>query len=617
METFLLYANAVKTDDAVLLRNASRVTRRMMPSLGLEMETHERVIPEINGGWFYLAPRRCKAALITEYADSRQAVIVFGELYGNGTKSAAEKVIEKWRAKGPDGVRLMDGCFSALVVDLETATVHMFSDLLGHRSLRFFSDDRGFIASPHDIPIVSTGCCPAEIDSVSAASILAFDWSLEGRSLLREISAHHPNELISWRAGTVTRHCKPMLNPEGTLDERDHGALKRHLEMMKRHMIENVWSYRNGEAAIKMDLTAGLDSRAVLAVLLKAVGAERVKAYTAGEKESRDVKAARELSRRYKFSHGYGLPETADYDTFYQYCRLRAFLMNGDTNAKRATTPLPSYDETPNLHGGGGEIYRGYYYYPDLYRKYSKGNPDDRQVLAILEKKYRRLQTLPWLSDDLQGNIGERLEKIINSYSAVSRCGWDKLDLFYIYERYGRWGALVPRSTWEPRRFSPFCSPTLLCAGFRLPRPIASGLKLHKTLIKDAMPLAYYFLPVNETDFIPLEGHTSLQTLFSKFASKGVKGFNRTKRSDHRVAGHEAERAVIFRHFLTGGLRDLLLEENGIGTRILRKKELIKIIETHISGESNHLQVLGFLAVMEVYRHLVEETLELAKCCCA
>ena len=49
--------------------------------------------------------------------------------------------------------------------------------------------------------------------------------------------------------------------------------------------------------------------------------------------------------------------------------------MNGDTNGKRAAAPLPAYDETPNLHGGGGEIYRGYYYYPDLYRQYSKKQP--------------------------------------------------------------------------------------------------------------------------------------------------------------------------------------------------------------------------------------------------
>ena len=39
------------------------------------------------------------------------------------------------------------------------------------------------------------------------------------------------------------------------------------------------------EPAIKMDLTAGFDSRAVLAVLLSAVGPERVKAFTVGGKE--------------------------------------------------------------------------------------------------------------------------------------------------------------------------------------------------------------------------------------------------------------------------------------------------------------------------------------------
>ena len=140
METFLLYADAVKSgDDAATLHRAGRVTASVMPSLGLEMEIRQRMIPEINGGWFYLAPRLCKAPLITEYADAKAAVIVFGELYRNGWKSAAESVLEKWRSAGADGVRRMDGCFSALLVDLAEATIHMCSDLLGQRALRFFS----------------------------------------------------------------------------------------------------------------------------------------------------------------------------------------------------------------------------------------------------------------------------------------------------------------------------------------------------------------------------------------------------------------------------------------------------------------------------------------------
>jgi hypothetical protein len=617
METFLLYANAIKADDAGLLRKAIRITKRMMPSLGLEMEVHERRIPEINGGWFYMMPRIGKAPLITECADSQGAVIVFGELYGNPRNNAAEMVLEKWRAEGPDGVRLMDGCFSAVLVDLAAGAIHLCTDLLGHRSVRFFNNNHLFIASPHDISIVATGCCAGEIDLVSAASVVSFDWSLEGRSLLREVSAQHPNELITWRGGTLTRQYKPVLNSEGTLDERNHGALNRHLKVMTSHAIENVRTFCGDEPTIKMDLTAGIDSRAVLAILLSSVGAERVKAFTAGERDARDVKMARRLARTYRINHGYGLPEKIDYNTFYQYCRLRAFLMNGDTDGKRAAAPLPAYDETPNLHGGGGGIFKGVYYYPDLYRQYSNNSPDDQQVLDTLEEKHNRFKTLPWSDDNLTKKLRERLSKIVDSYSAISNCGWDKLDLFHMYERYGRWGSMVPRSTWEPRRFSPFCSPTLINDGFKLPRPIAGGLRLHKALIKDALPLAYFFFPVNETDYLPLKGHTYSQILVSRFTKKAtifVKKLDRAFVSRQSAPGHDADRAALFGQLLRGDLKNLLLEEKGIARRILRKEELIKMMEAHMSGAVNYLPVFGSLPVMEAYRHLVDETHELAKC---
>jgi hypothetical protein len=97
-----------------------------------------------------------------------------------------------------EAVRRLDGWFSAVIVELKTQKVYIISDLLGFRSLSYFFDGEFILVSPHDIPIVATGLYPVEIDLASAGSTVAFDWSLNGKSLLKNISVCSPHEYVTW-----------------------------------------------------------------------------------------------------------------------------------------------------------------------------------------------------------------------------------------------------------------------------------------------------------------------------------------------------------------------------------------------------------------------------------
>lgn len=209
----------------------------------------------------------------------------------------------------------------------------------------------------------------------------------------------------------------------------------------------------------------------------------------------------------------------------------------------------------------------------------------------------------------------EKLRGIVDSYAVISPSGWDWLDLFYTYERSQRWGALVPRSTWMPRRFSPFLSPSLLIEAFRLPIPLCDNFNIHKELIRCASFPYTYFLPLNYKYFLPLRGHSKVKWSLSRVAEKGLAGWSKIRSTllyADSSSSHEAERAAVFRGFLGRGLRDRLQEDGGIGGRVLDVKAFERIMEDHESGKSNHLPVLGCLAIMEAYRHMVEEASRLA-----
>mgnify|MGYP005845586911 CR=1 FL=1 len=348
VETFLLYARGSRDSDAAkFLRDVSEVAGRVVPSPGPGIESFERTIPEINGGWLILASESRGTRLITEVVEPAAAVVAFGEIFGGREENTAKLVHDTWVTGGLDAVRVMDGCFGAAIVDRRNSTIYLVSDLLGNRSLRFLSKGGVLVASSHDIPIVCTGLCSTEINLESAASTLTFDWSLGGEPLLRDLSACHANEVVCWKDGLIQRTYRPLLNRDHVIDRGSHALLKEHLESMREHVIYNIRSFCDGAPLVRLDLTSGLDSRSVLTVCLLAIGAERLMASTAGEAESQDVSIAGKLSARYGFHHEHDLYQSGDYDNFERHCRLLAFAMNGDTDGKRAITPVPAFDETP------------------------------------------------------------------------------------------------------------------------------------------------------------------------------------------------------------------------------------------------------------------------------
>lgn len=615
MHTFLLGLSLKGEDVSSILDQSLAITKKTVSSLGFEFKARKRVMSELRGGWFYLCPAGDnKKELITEFVNEQFVVLVFGEIFGANGVSAAELVFQTWITENIEAVRLLDGCFSAVIIDFGLRTAFVVSDLLGHRTLRFFPCRGSIWVSPHDIPIVATGLCPPEFNLLSASSIVFFDWSLGGRSLVKAIEVCSPNEYIKWEDGDTRRVYKPLIRPENRIHIHDKVGVDKQVDLMIENIIEGTRAFCRNEPVVHMDLTAGLDTRAVLAVALAAMDSSRLKSFTAGDKNSFEVRTARRLAATYHLSHGYDIPKERNCDSFMAHCRLRAFMLNGDTNGKRAADGMPSYDETPILSGSGAEIFRGYYY-PSSVGKNGLMRLTLQDAIQLFEKKMSRIKRLPWVSDELPEKVRLLLVDVLNVCRDISPIGSDILDLFYVFERYGRWGSLVARSTWQPQRFSPFNSPVLLRLGFKLPAPIGYDLALHKRIIRKLLPGAYY-LPINRKTFLPLMGSSIPKQFLAKWIGRTVYYGHRLRETlthTKSVSTNEQIRSVIFRSLLREGLGDLLLKEESIAMSIFKRNGVRKMIDEHIAGTRNYLQVMGHLAIIESYRHLLKEASHMAR----
>jgi hypothetical protein len=614
--SFLVYANVNDTDTAVLLDKACRITNTLMPSLGAEIEDSQRIIPEINGGWFCLFPAEVKRPLISEFSDDRVAILVFGHVFQSLSKTGAECVVDAWQRGKIDAVRELDGCFSAVIIDLKERTIHIASDIVGLRTLRYYHDRQHLLISPHDIPIIATGLCPVEFNLDSACSIVSCEWSLQGRPLLEKINACDPNECITWHDGTLSRVRKQLLISQDRIKSGDHISCARQIDLMIEKMREKTRTFCSNSPGVRIDVTAGLDTRAILGILLSVVDGSHVKARTSGAVDSSDVRMAKKLAKHYKFSHEYHVPKAEGVDSFLAYSKLLAFAMNGDTNSKRAVHPLPRLETAPPplFDGSGGEIYRGYYYpKPSARPGLAQLTTDD--IISLLEKKFPKLQTLPWPCPDFAENVRSRLVEIVGSFSQMSPHPSDMLDLFYLYERYGRWGSMTARSTWDVNRYSVFTDPGIVKLAYMLGPPISNDCLLHKTIVKRFIPRAYYRL-VNRRRLLSLMGYSKpkhfAQELLRRTCGRIEQCWS-LPASAEQLKTHEQIRAEIFAGPLAGTLTDMLLSTDGIATEILQKSGLQKMLEEHISGRKNHLQMLGFLVTIEQWRELVQKAKTLAQ----
>ncbi|WP_437599604.1 hypothetical protein WMF28_42980 [Sorangium sp. So ce590] len=598
-------------DPAAFLRRTALLIGERMPSVGPEPRITLAVLPEVGGGWALLVPEpRPRLTLIEQVVTDTHAVLLFGDLQGESRASPASAVLRAWTSGGGASVAALDGNFSAIIVDRAERTVAVISDLLGRRALRTLHAGGVLYVSPHDVALAATGACPVEIDRASACSILAADWSIGGRPLLAGVEPCDPAHWLRFRGGRLERLAAPLGLFERRVDARDAVAVRERTDQIVDTMRENTRFAAAGCDTVQADLTAGIDSRAAFALLASVVPAERIVARTTGAADSLDVRVARRIAALSGVRHAHRELDMPIHDDFSRHADLIAFHMNGDSSAKRAIDSYPSWDdERPlNFEGGGGEIFRGYYYArPGQYRRVASASAGD--VAAFFVRKWRRLTALGYRSPDIPAAVRERTLAVVEAMFRRSPDLHDVLDQFYLFERYGRWGALTSRFLWW-RTFTPYASPSVVRLAFSLPSPISTHAALHDAIVRRFLPSARSIL-VNSNSLLPLQGAGLTRRLARDLlyvtgeiwrAAAAWRG-----RSVKERRSADATRADAIAGPLHAYARDVLLSRDSIAVDLLGHGPVARLLDEH-RARRQHLESLCNLLGIEHFRRLVVST---------
>lgn len=599
--TFLFVTSPVPDEAMGACSRALERLSSTLPNLGSPGRITITELPELSAALATLLPEVDRpSSLLQVVHGERLVALTYGER--PGTPRLAQLAHDVFGREGAAAVAALDGNFSALLIERSTRSIWLCGTLLGHRALYHARAGARFLASSHDLTLLATGLLPREPDLVSLASMLSCDWSLESRPLLASARRCHPLELVRHRA-ELTEVLPLSATPTGSrLHARDRTGIQRQVERVAEELEQSASSATTGLERIEAALTAGLDSRALWATLCHAARGRPLIATTTGAAHSLDVRVARRLAHSFGAEHVRREVDTPTAGDFTRVLELMAFFAGGDTNGKRALTSAPSMAARRPFAGGtGGEIFRGFFY------PYVGASPtalsNEQLADKLLRWRFRRYDKLHFRDSGARLAVRQRLLLALERSRAGSQGAHDVLDLFYLLERYGRWGARPACFPWNAV-WTPFESVAAIRAALRLPAPRGSWCTAHALLIRRHLPLRAYWTPINAGPFAALQGPGWLRHWLRQ--GLGVRGLVQQKlerRVQRESATPDDLRARILAQELQPVVRALLQDSGSLSLELLGASGVERLLSEHES-KRNQLPLLGVLLTAEQWWRL-------------
>jgi len=604
-----------------LLKRAQRVLQTVVPRFPVPLQSECGMVPEIQGGWLLLFPshpglrRRLGTCLRKDLV-----VLFYGELFGKGDLPAADAVADTWVAGGPDAVRDLDGCFSAIVVERTARRCTVVSDLVGRRTLRYVTIDGCLIVATHDVALVATGLVRPTVNMTAARSATATGWALGGKPFLAGATICEPDSILRYHDRAVKVQKAPRLTVGPLKEGGTKGTEQEIHAAMTGHIRNTIASFSDKAEEVKADLTAGMDTRFLLALLLSTVEKNRLVVGTEGQSSDLDVQVAQHIARTMGVRHVIDVHSEPEPQKFLENLDILAFTVNGDTDGKRAMTNLfqraEFVDPAPRFYATASEFFRGACYPLSSTKSELMGMTHD-DVFKWNVKTWTKLDGLKWKDEESRAECLAQMEERHARYRELCRRPVDLIDLFYIFERFGRWGSFSARATWWAQYCTPFGSPVLIKMGFQLPPPLGFGAKMQRAAIRRYLPGCYYTPLVNGSWFVPLMRSPRLASKYGeavqRLNSLTSTAGRRSGISGHGQKGDDQDKwsARQMASAIRPAANELLLSGESIAPQLFDTATLEKML-TSLGSSDKHLASVSTLLTMERWREQVSKAWRLA-----
>jgi asparagine synthase (glutamine-hydrolysing) len=341
------------------------------------------------------------------FNEDRSAAIVFnGEIYNYRdlaaklaagghtfrTRSDTETILHAYEEYGEDCVDHLRGMFAFAIWDLRKRRLLLARDRLGVKPVYYYRDGR-FLAFASEIKgLLEISSVPREVDAEALDLYLSLRYVPGPRTMFKNIFRLQPGHiLVMDESGVRTKKY-------WDIDYSDHErhSAKYVLDTFGELLEESVRLRLIAEVPLGVFLSGGIDSSAILAMMSKVAGGDRVKTFSigyeasgAGEEEANEFSYARLATKAFAAEHHEFRLSAKDFETFVPdlVWHLDEPLADPSCIPLYFISKLAREQITVVLSGeGADEILAGYGIYP--------------RMLA-LEKIYQHFPAAEWLAPRL------------------------------------------------------------------------------------------------------------------------------------------------------------------------------------------------------------------------
>lgn len=381
----------------------------------------------------------------------------------------------------------LDGMFTVVLGDSGSDELTVVTDRLGTLATFEAEIDGCRVISTSSLVLASM--MKASFDLAAVREMIAIGTVFGDKSLFGGVRKLEPGCVLHYESGTLTR--KVEYWSVAGLDYDEKNARQKVVEIAD-GLDRALRVIRGAYPRQRVDLTGGLDSRAVLGALL--VQDKDFETIVNGPPEDGDVVAAERIAREYGLRHRtHPIPENFG-ESWWPTAKGSLAITDGESDILEYATirvhqEFRAGEMDVSINGSGGEVAKGYWWELLLPFVGRKDHFDSRRVAE------RRFATDPWSEGLLRAehpeSLAAQIARIMDRYNQplAGRPNTQLMDNVYLRLRMQRWQGRLASAT---NRLLPNVSPYL----FRRPleaaltaRPlIRLGDQLQRKLIEHLDP---------------------------------------------------------------------------------------------------------------------------------
>ncbi|HOE67408.1 MAG TPA: asparagine synthase-related protein [Candidatus Hydrogenedentes bacterium] len=256
--------------------------------------------------------------------DAPDAVIAFhGEAYGLTSRPCSggevcELLLDRFRQHGPKALVGLDGLYVAAVWEKRDRRLTLVNDRYGFKKLYYWADAEQFLFASRTQCFLSEPAFPKRLDVRALAEFFTLSYLLEDRTLFESVRVLPPASILTWQNArlSISAYWDYVFEPRS-----DGGDVQAAAGEMAELLIHAVRKRRHDRLCLQV--TGGLDSRAVAGAVAACQDLRPVRAVTVGHAHSHDVRFGRAIARACGFEHTLVPIDARCYEQYAETAALR------------------------------------------------------------------------------------------------------------------------------------------------------------------------------------------------------------------------------------------------------------------------------------------------------